>query len=188
MKKIHLLLAAAALALLAPMAALAQSKDGAAQGPFIHIEVREHGGEAGSVNINLPLALAQIAVAAMQDSVSHQVSARLNHGDLKVSDLRKMWKAMRDAGQTEFVTVQEKGESVRIFREGDKVVVKVNEGDSKDKVRIQVPVTMMDALLGGEGEEVDLAAAVNELSRVGKGDLVTVDEGAKGDKVRIWIE
>ena len=188
MKKAHLLLAAAAFALLTPVAALAQSKDGAAQGPFIHIEVRSHGGEAGSVNINLPLAVAQIAITAMQDSVSRQVSTHLSQGDLKVSDLRKMWKAMRDAGQTEFVTVQKKGESVRIFREGEKVVVTVNEGDAKDKVRIQVPITLMDALLGGEGEQVDLAAAVNELGRIGKGELVRVEDSGKGDQVRIWIE
>ncbi|MHB8079504.1 MAG: hypothetical protein ACYDIE_09630 [Candidatus Krumholzibacteriia bacterium] len=187
MKKAHLFLAAAAVALLAPAAVLAEKTTEAQNGPFIHVEVREAGGEEGSVNLNLPLALAQAALAAMQENVDLKARAELGHGDLKVSDLRKMWRAMRDAGDTEFVTVQDAGETVRIYREGEMVFVKVNEGDAKDKVRIRVPVTVMDALLSGEGEQLDLEAAVNQLSSMGKGELVNIEEEA-GDSVRIWID
>lgn len=187
MKKAHLFLAAAAVAMLAPAVSLAGKKDAAQNGPFIHVEVRAADGEEGSVNINLPLALAQVALAALDENSDLKAKAQFDHGDLKVSDLRKMWKAMRDAGDTEFVTVQEEGETVRIYREGETVFVKVNEGDAKDKVRIQVPVGVMDALLSGEGEELDLAAAIEQLSTMGKGELVRVEE-AEGESVRIWID
>lgn len=187
MKKAHLFLAAAAVALLAPAAVLAEKKAETQNGPFIHVEVREAGGEEGSVNINLPLALAQVALATMEENVDLKAKAQLGHGDLKVSELRRMWQAMRDAGDTEFVTVQEEGETVRIYREGETVFVKVNAGDAKDKVRIQVPVGVMDALLSGEGEELDLAAAVDKLGALGKGELVRIEE-EEGDSVRIWID
>jgi hypothetical protein len=187
MKKAHLMLAAAAVALLAPAAVLAEKKAEAQNGPFIHVEVREAGGEEGSVNINLPLALAQAALATMQESVDQHAKLTFDKSELKVSDLRRMWTAMRDAGDTEFVTVQEAGETVRIYRKGEMVFVKVNEGDAKDKVRIQVPVSVMDALLSGEGEELDLAGAIDKLGAMGKGELVTVEEEA-GDSVRIWID
>jgi hypothetical protein len=187
MKKAHLMLAAAAVAMLAPAAVLAEKKTDTQNGPFIHVEVREAGGEEGSVNINLPLALAQVALATMQETVDQHARMTFDKGELKVSDLRKMWRAMRDAGDTEFVTVQEAGETVRIYREGEMVFVKVNEGDAKDKVRIQVPVGVMDALLSGEGEELDLAAAIDKLGSMGKGELVRIEEEA-GDSVRIWID
>lgn len=186
MQKNHLLLAALAVVLLAPAALWAQKADEGPRGPFIHIEVREAEGEEGAVDINLPLALAQAALEAGQESLDKHSHLTLDDSDLSVSDLRRMWKAMSDAGDTEFVTVREQDETVRIYREGEKVFVKVDASEGKEKVRISVPVRLMDALLGGEGEELDLRAALAELGRMEKGEIVSVED--EGETVRIWID
>ena len=69
---------------------------------------------------------------------------------------------------------------------GEKVCVKVDGRDSEETVRIQVPVAVLDALLSGEGEEVNVQAAVDELSKIGKGEIVRIED--EGDFVRVWID
>lgn len=174
-----------AAALLAP-AALAGGNDASGRGPFIHVEVRESGGDEESVKINLPLSVALVALEAMQDEVDAQTRFGIGHADLEVSDLRRMWKGMRAAGDTEFVTVREGSETVRIDRRGDTVFVQVDDRDAKDAVRIQLPVAVLDALLAGEGETLDLQGAVEALGKAGAGEILRIEDA--GDFVRVWID
>ncbi len=53
------------------------------------------------------------------------------------------------------------------------------------RVRIDLPVTAVDALFSGEGEKIDLGAAIAQL-RTERGDIVRVDDEKK--RVRIWID
>ncbi len=185
----RILVAALALALLVPAAAMAGKKPADESGPWIHVEVREGGGEDASVNINLPLALAEAALLATDGILKEHMHIDLEDedGGLSVSDLRQIWKAARDAGDAEFVTVQEGDETVRVRREGRFVLVDVDAKDEDaEHVRVRMPVSVMDALLAGEGEELDLAAAVSGLREMGEGELVRVEDG--GDVVRIWID
>ena len=50
---------------------------------------------------------------------------------------------------------------------------------------IEVPVTLVDALLGGRSDRLDLKAALAELTDE-RGDIVTVRDGEK--RVRVWID
>jgi hypothetical protein len=45
---------------------------------------------------------------------------------------------------------------------------------------------VVSALLSGEGEEVNLDAALDELSRHGQGEILTVH--SEDETVRIWID
>ena len=78
--------------------------------------------------------------------------------------------------------------SAHIYREGEFVFVKVDEKDGDENVQIRMPVTVMSALLSGEGEQLDLQAAMASLTSLGgsSGELVRVEDG--GDVVRIWID
>jgi hypothetical protein len=52
-------------------------------------------------------------------------------------------------------------------------------------VRVEVPVSLVDALLSGEGDDVNIQAAVAELQKR-RGDIVRVhDDDAN---VHIWID
>jgi plasmid stabilization system protein ParE len=54
-----------------------------------------------------------------------------------------------------------------------------------EQVRVEVPVSLVDALLSGEGEEANIQAAIAEL-RKRRGDIVRVHD--EDSKVRIWID
>jgi len=190
MKTRILIAAALVLALVVPCAALAGKKSASADQPWIHVEVREGAEGTASVNINLPLALAEAALLASDGILKEHMHVRIDGDDgddLSVADLRRIWKEARDAGDAEFVTVEDDGETVRVFREGDHVFVNVDSrGEDGEKVRVRMPVTLMDALLAGEGEQLDLAAVMAELRNAGTGELVRVEGG--DDVVRIWID
>ncbi len=53
-------------------------------------------------------------------------------------------------------------------------------------VDVKVPQAVVEALLSGEGDEIDLAAAIRALAARGEGELVTVDN--KDAKVRVWVD
>jgi len=45
---------------------------------------------------------------------------------------------------------------------------------------------VVDALLGGDGEEFDFHAAISALAAEGEGELVTVNDN--NDRVRVWVD
>jgi RNase H-fold protein (predicted Holliday junction resolvase) len=170
----------AALGVAAARTALAQ-----AAVPWVHIRVEETA-RASKVNVNLPMPVVEAALKAAPDTVVTDGKFNLGHHshNLKVADLRQMWQELKKAGDTEFVTVEEKDETVKVARRGDLVEVKVNR-NGQEEVHVEVPVTLVDAFFSGEGNEVDVKAAVRELSKR-RGDVVRVKD--EDSTVRIWID
>jgi hypothetical protein len=159
----------------------------AAQTPWIHVEVDEAGADETRVRLNLPLSLVQVALDAAPDKIVKEGHLHLGDTDhdVDVEDLRRAWRELRDAGDAELLSVEEKDETVSIRRAGDRVLIDVDDRKDGDKVTIQLPVSVVDALLSGEGEELNVKDAVSEL-RALRGDIVRVDDGES--KVRIWID
>jgi|RhiMetdeSRZDD1v2_1073273.scaffolds.fasta_scaffold357121_3 hypothetical protein len=163
------------------------SKSSSKKGPWIHIEVMEAGQKEAKVKVNLPITLARTAIQMAPDDVMDDGHIRIDDTDISVSELRKMWKDVREAGDAEFVTIQKDDSTVKISRKGSKLYVHVDERrGNKDQVRVEVPVSLVDALLAGNGETLNVDAAVAELERMGPGEVVHVVDGE--DSVRIWIE
>lgn len=166
--------------------AVASARPAAAQSakPWIHVQIEEAKGS--KVSVNLPLSLVQIALKAAPDPILTREHIHIGrHGaDLKVADLRKMWAELKSAGDTDLVTVEDEGETVTIRRQGELVQVRVLN-TSKKEVRVDVPVSLVDALLSSEGDTVNLDLAFAELAKR-RGDIVNVQDGS--DKVRIWID
>ena len=159
----------------------------AAQTPWIHVEVDEAGEDATRVRMNLPLSLVQVAIDAAPDKVVKEGHLHLGHSDhdIDVEDLRRAWQELRNAGDAELLSVEGADETVSIRRAGDLVLIDVDDRKDGDKVNIQLPVSVVDALLSGEGEELNVKDAVAELKAL-RGDIVRVDDGES--KVRIWID
>ena len=51
---------------------------------------------------------------------------------------------------------------------------------------MRLPSRVVDALLAGGGEALDLRAALDELKTGGLGEILSVDDG--DESVRLWIE
>jgi len=159
--------------------------------PWIHVQVTEPGEDGKNARVNLPLALAEVALNVISGEILSKGQIKLDKHDVSVEDIRLVWRELKASGDAEFLTLQEKDKQIRIVREGDRIRIHVDkagegEEDEGDKqVRIEVPVTLVDALLGGESNHLDLQAALAELTEE-RGDIVTVRDGEK--LVRVWID
>ena len=154
--------------------------------PWIHIHVTDQGEKAANVQVNLPLSVVEIGLSAAPDKVVEKGRFKLKNANLTVEDLRLMWQDLREVGDAEFVSVEDKDQHVRISRRGNTLHINVDDQTGQnEKVRIEIPVEVVDALFDGEGEELNLRAAIRRLGTQ-RGEIVKVDDGDK--KVRIWID
>jgi hypothetical protein len=102
-----------------------------------------------------------------------------------VADLRKLWKELKATGDSEFVSVEEEDETVSIARKGELVLIRVAKPSNQESVKVDVPVSLVDAMLAGEGDEIDVRAALADLSKR-RGDIVHVTDATS--QVRVWID
>lgn len=179
-------LGAVALTSLSTTRILAQTPVAQAPTPWVHIRVEEPRKES-KVSVNLPLSVVQAAMAlAPQQVASHgKIHLGSEGHDLSVADIRKLWKELKNAGEAEIVSVQEKDETVSVARKGDHLQILVAKPSEKESVHVDVPTEVVDALLGGEGEELNIKDAIAVLQKM-RGDIVKVD--GKDGQVRIWID
>lgn len=176
---------AATLVLSAGAVQAQEPADAGTDGSWIHVRVDEADG--ATVDINLPLSLVDVALEIGQkEGHLDPDDLRLGPGgDIEVQDLRRMWTELRDADDADFVNVRDGGEHVRVYKRGDRVHVDVDE-DGQEKVRIEMPAAIVDALLGAEGDRLDLPAAARELAQAGEQQVVRIDD--EGTRVRIWVD
>jgi phosphoribosylanthranilate isomerase len=156
----------------------------------------EEAKDATKVSVNLPMTVVEAVLKASPEMIQKHGKIHLGekHG-MKMEDIRKAWKALAEAGDAELVTVESEDENVRVMRKGDLVQVFVDHKakpgkDGKpvkggEEVRVEVPVSLVDAFLSGEGEEGNIEAAVAELQKR-RGDIVRVKDDESN--VRIWID
>jgi hypothetical protein len=153
---------------------------------WIHVSVDEKGSDGQRVRVNVPLSVVEKIIPQIQDE--HMSEGKLHLGDEEFDkvDLKAMWNALKETGDAEFVTIEGADQNVRVAREGDYFVVKVREsGEKRSTVDARLPLDVVDALMTGDGDELDLSAALRVLSRH-EGDLVTVND--EDSHVRIWID
>jgi len=161
---------------------LAQTKT-----PWIHVEVRENKTEPELVKVNLPLSMLETALDVVKDKDIQGGHLKLHSQDLSIMEIRRLWNEVKNAGNAEFVTVQKAHETIRVAREGNFLVVKVDETKGKtSKVDLKVPLAVVDALFSGTTDELNLKAALNAMQKSGIGDILTVHDN--DSQVRLWIE
>jgi hypothetical protein len=170
----------------------AQPNAGAASGAWLHVRVedkRMDGGKSSKVSVNLPLPLVEVALQAAPEKFIKKGHIHFgHHHDLSMADLRKMWQELKNAGDTDFVTVEEDDETVRVGRKGDVVQVRVQKlrgTEKKEEVVVDVPVALMDIVLASDDDQVDAKAVIRELAKR-RGDIVRVTDN--GNTVRVWID
>ncbi len=197
----------AVLALLPAADALAQTSP-----VWLHVRVEETL-KPSKVTVNLPLTVVEAALQSAPELIEKHAKMHMGGEEgMKLADLRRVWKQLAAAGDADFVTVESEQEDVRVRRKGDLVQVFVTEKPGaaaksetatkpeadkpakaeavpaprhKGEVRVELPVSVVDALLSGEGEQWNVQAAVSELQKR-RGDIVRVSE--RDSHVRIWID
>ncbi len=154
--------------------------------PWIHVEVAG-GDEEGNVSVNLPLAAAEVLASMIPPE-------RIGGGEIQLTDtgvsvsipaVRKMWSQLMDAGDAEFITIEHEDDTVRVARSGDEIEVRMARGGEAETAEMRLPVAVVDALLSGDGDSLNLRAALDRLSEL-RGDIVRVREDDR--RIRVWID
>jgi hypothetical protein len=153
---------------------------------WIHVRVEEPGKES-KVSVNIPLPVAEAALALAPETVASGGCIHLGSKGRKLSlvDLRRAWKELRATGDAEIVSVEDRDQTVKIDRLGDKVRIHVEGRAKAESINVEIPTAAVDALLSGEGETFNLRGALAEIRNL-RGDIVRVDD--RDSKVRIWID
>ena len=161
-----------------------------AAGPERYLHVKVEDGEKGeSVNVNVPLSMAEKILPTINNGDLHQGRVTIHNTDVNGVDIRAILDAVRNAPDNEVVTIKEKGkDSVRVAKSGGNIVVHVKDHDSKDQqVDVTVPMKVVDALFTtAKNDELDIVSALRALSDAGDILLVTVQDAQQ--KVRVWVD
>jgi hypothetical protein len=171
----------------------------AAADRWVHVRVIENGEDGEHVRINIPLSLAEKVLPTIK-------ADKLRDGKIKVDDLttdkvdlRALLAAVRDAQDNEYVTVDSRHESIRVAKSGGFMLIKVQEAQGENgkashaagqkhssNVDIKIPFPVVEALLSGGKDEIDILAALHALGNYQSIDLVTVNDA--DSTVRIWVD
>lgn len=173
----------AGLALLALLFAL----PAAAQDLWLHVKVDEAGGENARVTVNLPISLIQSALP-MIESAGEIQDGRIviDDSEVSVDDLRGILTALTDSPDATFAEVETDTERIVFFKDGAYLRVETDASAEGTEIRAHFPIAVLEALVSGAGNELNVAAALQALAAHGPGDLVTVrDHDAT---VRVWID
>ena len=155
---------------------------------WLHVRVADPEDAASDFALNVPVSavaavLSMIPTGILTDDGQLTVAER--HG-LSVSGLRRMWGEFQGVDDTEFISMQHGTETVRIGRAGSLVELRVeNETDGAEDVRLDMPVVVVNALLSGDGDTLDVSAALDELSEL-QGDVVRMTSPRQN--IRVWID
>lgn len=154
---------------------------------WIHVQIVGTDSAEGNLALNLPLsavaAVVSMAPQGIVDSEGRLLVAE-EHG-VSVTYIRQMWRGITDAGDVQLVAMQHEDQTVRVSRAGDQMQVRVDNTENDETVHIDVPVVVVDALLSGDGDTLNIPAAIEELGQL-RGDVVRVTEAAR--QIRVWID
>jgi hypothetical protein len=153
-------------------------------GPWIHVQVSERGEKR--LELNLPLGLVEHAFDLTPEKIfpRGRVGWERCGRDTSGAGLKRLWWRLRGGGE---IRVGCRGDeaTVRVTRRGSRIRVHVQGDDRHERVEIESPAAVLDALLSGLGDALNVRAALRELVEL-DGEVFRLD----GDesRVRVWID
>jgi hypothetical protein len=183
----------AAASLFAPLGTKAQanstpSSTSAHADRWLHVRVISTNSKDETVRVNVPLALAETVLPAIDHDRLHDGKVRIGCTDCDGVDIRALFNAVRNAKDGEFVTVQSKDSDINVAKKDGQFLVHVHD-KSKPKtsqVEVKVPMKVVEALLSGGKDELDLVAGLHALADQGDMELVSVKD--EDSTIRVWLD
>lgn len=159
-----------------------------AEDAWLHVSVDGSGTEAEKVRVNIPLNLIEKLLPLVKDDELQQGKLQLLHHDEETEiDIPGLLKAIEEAEDGQFVTVQSTREDVRVAKENGFFLIEVNrKGGEHETVNVKIPMTLARAFQPDASGQIDLVQVLKTLSAHQGQDLVTVTSPER--KVRIWID
>ncbi len=155
----------------------------AASQQWLHVRVTDDGPHGEKVSVNVPLSMIEAFLPMLESEKLRHGHIDWHNGELHGVDFREFLEALQEAPDTNFVTVRSDHEDIRVAKEDGFLVINVDDGD--EHVRVRLPMGVLEAALGEDGD-LDLVAALRRLADYDGGDLITVESDR--ESVRIWID
>lgn len=118
----------------------------------------------------------------------HGGKVRIGCMDCDGVDIRTLFEAVRSAKDGEFVTVQSKDADIAVAKKDGQFLVHVHDKNKPktSQVEIRVPMKVVEALLSGGKDELDIAAGLHALADQGDMELVSVKD--EDSTIRVWMD
>ena len=168
---------------------------------WLHVSVISKDANGETVRVNVPLSLAEKVLPAINKDKLQGGKVKIRQFEVDGVDVHAILDAVKSTKDGEFVTVESRKENVRVAKEGGYLIVKVRDmkeprkSDKPDekpavpveeRVDVRVPMTVVEALLSGAKDELDLVAAIRALAAHGDSILVTVED--RKNTVKVWVD
>jgi hypothetical protein len=174
-------------AIISALGILASAGPAAAE-QWLHVSVKEQGEDGATVEVNLPVNLVHKAVPLVERATSRG-RVEIGDEDFDGKDLKELLRELDRSPDGEYVRVRDKGDHVRVAKQGAFMLVKVEEHDGKkSRVDARIPMTVINALASGEDDQLNISAALDALAKTGDGELVTVVDDDGETHVRVWVD
>jgi hypothetical protein len=159
---------------------------------WLHVHVDEGGHEQTKVRVNVPVSMVAAMLPLIHEDEFHGGKVHVDGHELDKARVRAILKAVTEAEEGEYITVEswhdDSHEEVRVAKQGGMIIIKVREeGDHSETVDIRMPVTVVEALLKGKEDELNVVAAVEALREAGDAEIIVTDS-EDDTKVRIWVD
>jgi hypothetical protein len=153
---------------------------------WVNVHVTENSSNT-NVEVHLPLNLVLTVLRNVDVENFHGGHVDLHLDDDMDINFPEILQAVKDAPDGKFVTVTSDEADVNVHKQGGTLYVDVDQKeDEMAKVKVTVPMEMMDALSFGEDHTLDVAALLESFDKLPDGNLVTVT--SQEANVRVWIE
>ncbi|MEM7481044.1 MAG: hypothetical protein AAF481_07695 [Acidobacteriota bacterium] len=157
----------------------------AASDLWLHVHVDE-GEDGAQVRVNLPLSVAEKALAMIPEQELENGRIQIDDTDFSIAELRELWRSVTDLDDVVFVDIDDKDQRLQVRKEDGYLRVATVESRNGEHIDARLPLEVVEALLSGEGNEIDLMGALRALADRGEGELVTVTDN--DTHVRVWVD
>jgi len=183
----------AAAFLYAPLGTKAQTSSStsgtAAHGErWLHVRVISTNSKGETVRVNVPLELAEKVLPAIDHDRLHNGKVRIGCMDCDGVDVRTLFEAVRTTKDGEYVTVQSNDADISVTKKDGQLLVHVHDKNKPkhSQVEVKVPMKVVEALLSGSKDELDIVAGLHALASQGDVELVSVKDD--DNTIRVWLD
>ena len=151
--------------------------------PWLHVQVEEDATDGKGMTLRLPLPAVVALITMVPNTTITNGQLELNREQQEiVTVLRDLLKQLERAEGSKFLTSRHEDGTVRVERQDQHYKVDIHgQGVS---AQATISVVLVQALLSGETETLNIDAGVNVLRKL-RGEVIRVDESNRHIRVRI---
>jgi hypothetical protein len=155
---------------------------------WLHVRVVSTNAKGETVRVNVPLELAEKVLPAIDHDRLHNGKVRVGCMDCDGVDVRTIFEAVRSSKDGEFVTVQSNDADISVMKKEGMLYVHVHDKNKPkhSQVEVKIPMKVVEALLSGSKDELDIAAGLHALASQGDVELVSVKDDE--NTIRVWLD